>query len=238
MESFAFGIGILLAVFEPLLLIPVIWLVYRMVVRPVVQSALVPRVSNGTARGIALILSFLVVAGVLSVSYFPGRWEFDRLCSAHATPMVSDRIRTSSFYRSRLYPYEARQFLEDNAFVSLEAPHMYKKGMYVRYSKTADGDMREEEVSTVRSRYGVRERLSMPWSGIVMTQKVIYEMATARELARAAHIVYEGGSLSLFLGVYAMSSCPDIRSAEDSQHFKTFYDLEHIVLRGDSDGDG
>lgn len=231
MESFAFGVGILLAVLGPLLLIPLVWIVYRWVAWPIVQSALVPRVSKRTVRGIALISTILVVAGALCLSYFPGRWEFDRLCSTHATPMVLDRIRTSGFYRSRLYPYEARQFLEHDAFAFLEAPHMYKKGMYVRYSKTAGGDIREEDVSTLESRYGVRERLSIPSSGIAMTQKVVYEMATARELARAAHIVYEGGPLSLFLGVYAMSSCPDIRSAEGSQHFKTFYDLENIVLR-------
>ena len=51
----------------------------------------------------------------------------------------------------------------------------------------------------------------------------------------AADVNYRGGPLSLLLGVYAMSSCPDIRSEEGSRDFGTFYDLETIVLRSSSD---
>lgn len=236
MENFAIGVGVLLAVFGPLLLIPVIWLIYRMVARLIVVSVLVPRVSHRNAHRIALILTLLVVAGSLSLSYFPGRWEFDRLCSEKGTPMVSKRIRVDSHYRPRLYPYEARRFLGDDTFVFLEAPHLHRRGMFVRYSRAKGGDIHEEEVQAVKSSYGVRESLSRRSYGIVMTEKSVYEINSNRELARAAHIVYEGGPLALFLGVYAMSSCPDIRSAEGSEHFTTFYDLETIVLRAPGEG--
>lgn len=233
MEGFAFGVGILLAIFGPLLLIPVIWLVYRLAASPVLLSRAGPRISGRRARMVALALSATVVVGAVGLSYLPGRWEFERLCVEHATPSVAERVRTSSYYRNRLFPYEARQILEEDGFTSVEAPHPYEAGTLVRYSLTAGGDISEEEVAAPESRYGVRHTFSQLSYGIVMTEKVVYEMATSRQLARAAHIAYGGGPLSLFLGTLGMASCPDIRSADGSRHFETFYDLEALVLRGD-----
>ena len=66
-----------------------------------------------------------------------------------------------------------------------------------------------------------------------MTEKVVYEIETKRELARAASINYRGGPLSLFLGTYGISSCPDIVSEEGSRQFRTFYNLESIILRAE-----
>lgn len=233
MESFAFGVGILLAIFGPLLLIPVIWLVYRMAARPVLLPSVGRRLSGRSARMVALALSTIVVVGAVGLSYLPGRREFDRLCVQHATPSVAERVRASSYYRNRLFPYEADQILEEDGFTSVEAPHPYEAGTLVRYSRAPDGDVRQEEIAAPESSYGVRHTLSQLSHGIVMTEKVVYEMATDRVLARAAHVVYQGGPLSLFLGTLGMASCPDIRSADGSRHFGTFYDLEALVLRGD-----
>lgn len=232
MEDIGFGIGVLLAIFGPLLLVPIAWLVYRLVVRPIVFHALAPRISGRSVRWIALALSLLIVTGALCLSYFPGKREFERLCSMHATPTVSDRVRTDGYYRTRLYPYEAKEILEgEDPFLFVEAPHMYKKGTFVRYAKTGTNRISEQEVAALKSRYGVRADLKTLPFGIVMSEKVVYEMETGRELARAADLVYEGGPLSLFLGTYGMSSCPDIRSPEGAQHFDTFYNLEKITLR-------
>lgn len=230
MEGLAFGIGILLAIGGPLLLVPLTWLVDRLAMRRIVIALLVPRVSAGTARRLAMAASVALVAGVLAISYFPGRWEFERLCAARATPAVSGTLRADGFFRSRLYPYEAAKWLETFAYV--EGPHMYRDGRYVRYARVGD-EVRQEEVTTLRSRYGVRETLEELAYGILITEKTVYEIASGRELARAAHIVYEGGPLALLLGVYGMSSCPDIRSEQGSRDFQTFYDLETIVLRAE-----
>jgi hypothetical protein len=108
---------------------------------------------------------------------------------------------------------------------------MYKEGRYVRYSRANGEEIQEEEVEAPISRYGVREDFSELPYGIVMTHKTVYEMDGDRELAKAAHITYQGGPLSLFWGAYAMSSCPDILSSEGSRNFNTFYYLESMVLR-------
>ncbi len=231
MEDYAFGIGVLLAIAGPVLLIPVLWLVYRLLARPIVHSFMDPRSSGWAAGGLALVMSMLLVAGALAVSYVPGKREFDRLCSLHATPTVSDRIMVRGFYRNRLYPYEARRFLDEGGFTFVEAPHMYEKDTWVRYSKNAAGELNEQKVPGPDSRYGVREILSELPHGIFMTEKLVYEIQSNRELAKASQIIYEGGPFSVLLGVYAMSSCPDVRSAIGSGHFNTFYNLESIALR-------
>lgn len=228
MEELAFSIGVLLAIGGPLLLIPVIWLVYRLAVRRIVVTLLATRVGRRGARWLALAVSVALVASALAVSYFPGKREFDRLCAAHATPTVSAAVQADGFFRTRLYPYEAARWLKSFAYV--EAPHMYEDGVHVRYTRVGD-DIRQDDVTTLLSHYGVREDLVERAHGIVMTEKTVYELATERELARAASIVYQGGPLALLLGVYGMSSCPDIRSDQGSRDFRTFYDLETIMLR-------
>lgn len=223
------GIGVLLAIFGPLLLVPITWLLYRYAVRPVALRVLAPRVSAAGARRIALGLSIFLVGAALVVSHYPGKREFDQLCAEHATPVISDRVTAEGFYRTRLYPYEATRFLD--SFLFVEAPDMYKKGVTVRYSKAGD-DVRQEEAPSLRSLYGVQENFSQPASGITMTEKRIYEIATQRELARAASLNYNGGPLALLLGAYVMSSCPDILSEKGSRDFQTYYDLETVILRG------
>ena len=221
----------MLVVLGPLLLIPVTWLLYRFAVRRVAVSILVPKFSETVARRLALAVSAVIVAGILVLSYLPGKWEFERLCAQHATPVVSERVRTDGFYRTRMFSYEARPFLAEDSFTFVGAPNMYKEGVHMRYSRAADGSVSEQEVTTLNSVYGVRKDTSVLEHGIVMTQKVVYEIETARELATAAHINYGGGPLSIFLSVYGMSSCPDIQSEEGSEQFRTFYDLEAITLR-------
>ena len=50
--------------------------------------------------------------------------------------------------------------------------------------------------------------------------------ACARELARAGQVVYLGGPLSLLLGAYAMSTCPDVMTPEGATNFEIYYVLE------------
>ena len=54
-----------------------------------------------------------------------------------------------------------------------------------------------------------------------------------RELARAGQVVYLGGPLSLLLGAYAMSTCPDVMTPEGATNFEIYYVLDKYVLGGD-----
>lgn len=216
------GIGVLLAITGPLLLIPITWLLHRFILRPVVKHV---RTS--------VVLSLVIVTLTVVLTYVPGKLEFDRLCEGHATPMITERIKVDGFYRTRLYPYEARPFLEDSTFQYVEAPHMYDDKKYVRYSRAADGTISEDIISRVTSAYMVSDRFSQFRYGITLSEKSVFARASGRELARAGRVVYRGGPLSLLLGAYAMSSCPDILTPEGSKNFEIYYALEQHVLGGD-----
>ncbi len=236
MGEFAIGLGMLLAVFGPLLLLPVTWAVYRWVARPALRSLRGGGATGGGDRGLAAAISVLLVAGVVAGSWFPGHLEFRRQCALHATPVIHEVTRVDGFHRSRLYPHEARRFLDDFGFAYVEAPHLHRAGVTLRYSRTPQGEFTEQEVPAPRGGYAVTETLSRPGHGVQIIGKRVHTLPGDRELARAAVVVFEGGPLAIFLGAYAMESCPDIRSAEGSRDFRTYYDLERVVLRAPAAG--
>ena len=134
----------------------------------------------------------------------------------------ADRITFNGYY-TNTYNYD---------FASVEAPDPYNQGVLLRY--TFDGDeLQSEVIEAPSSLYGLRHTFTVISSSLHMTEKTIYELATRSELARAAEVVYDGGPLSLFLGSYAMSSCPDIRTTQGSADFNTYYNLEALVLHSD-----
>lgn len=231
MESFAYGLGFLLAIFGPLLLIPITWALHRWVTKALVLPGLAASIGKSMPPLFGVILSVGAVGLTLALSYFPGKLEFNDLCNKFSRPHIQERVMVDGFYRSRLYPYEAERFLREEEFSFVEAPDMHKKNIFVRYSMLAEGKLRQEEATELVSRFGVLEDFSQPSYGILMDKKTIYEIASNRQIASAASITYTGGPLSLLLGSYAMSSCPDIRTATGSEDFKTYYHLENVVLR-------
>lgn len=231
MGDFLIGLGVLLAVLGPLLLIPVVWALGRWVARPPLGKAL-PDADPGRLRALGFAAAAVVVAGCLLASYLPGKARFDALCAVHGEPVIEERVRVDGFFRTALFPYEAASYLREGGFAYVEAPHPYEEGVVVRYSLGEGDEVRQERIPAASSAYGVEERFSQPASGISMTEKRVYETASGRDLAHAAMIHYSGGPLSLFLGSYGSSSCPDVRSAEGSDRFGRFYYLESIVLAG------
>ena len=230
MSDALIGIGILLAVAGPLLLIPVIWIIYRLITKKTVYRYFNSKYSPPVNDLIAIAMTTLFILIVLVVSYLPGKFEFDKLCKQYSTPSIEKRVNANSFFRSRLYPYEAKQFLGDDGFIFVEAPHLYKKERYIKYSLSEEGEIIEQEIDKPVSEYGVRDDLELLASGINMSQKTAYEMKNGKEFARASTILYSGGPLSLFMGIYAMSNCPDIRNEQGSVDFDTYYNFEKEVL--------
>lgn len=224
----------LLAILGPLLLLPVWWLVYRFGTLPLLRS-IWSKKPPGQTKAAALSLALLFMLVILAVSYVPGRVEYGRLCARDGSPVVSERVDVEGLLYGPLFQYEARPLLDDGGFDFVEAPDQYRDGIYVRYTLAEDGGLEREEVGSLRSRYGLRKELITHPRGTIRTQKVVYELGSERELARAANLVYEGGPLSIFLGVYGMSSCPDIRTAQGSEDFRVFYELETHVLKAGAD---
>ena len=93
-----------------------------------------------------------------------------------------------------------------------------------------DGTIQEEEISETISQYGIRDDLKFLPLGINLSQKTAYEMESGKGFAQASTILYSGGPLSIFMGVYAMSNCPDIVSEKGSIDFNTYYNFEKEIL--------
>jgi hypothetical protein len=228
-ESTAFGLGILFGVFGPLLLLPIVWAVARWPLRRLIGKWTDQHF--GPASGfIRLVLSAALVGSVLLASYLPGRMEFSRLCAVHE-PVIHEVTDVPGFYATELYPYLAEPFLRERGFAYVEAPDMYKKGRTLRYAVNADGKTIVTEVPAPASRYAVSYAFRTPGNTIVISEKRIFELSTDRELARAGSVTYHGGYLSLLLGIYGMSDCPNGRTEKGSRQFNDYYYLERKVLR-------
>ena len=232
MESFGFGLGVLLAILGPLLLLPAAWLL-QWLLRPLVRR-LAPGSLTARATG---SLGWLTAAGLIGATlvatWYPGHVEFERLCMRYAFPQIAERVSVEGFYRERLFPHETHR-LFDAGFSYLETvdPQYPNETRQLRYRSGPGGAVLAEPVEAFTSRHGVEQTLVHEAYGILRTEKRISARDDGRLLARAGEVTYQGGPLALFLGAYAIESCPDIREPQGSRAFMTFYDLEGIVLGG------
>lgn len=229
-ESMAWGIGILLAMFGPLLFLPAIWAIARWPLRWLIGAWADRRF--GAVAGVArwLLATALVAAAVL-VSYWPGRMEYERLCAERAEPVIREVVDVPGFYATELYPYSAERFLREWGFSYVEAPDMYKKGRTLRYAVGADGKTVVTEIPAPTSRYAVSDTFRELGNTLMLNEKRVFELATGRELARAGSVAYHGGHLWLMLGGYGMSNCPNPGTEKETRQFSDYYYLERKVLR-------
>jgi len=230
MESFLIGLGILLAIGGPLLLIPITWLVYHLVTRPLLRRFIPSRLSPNMNVSTAFFCAALFVAVILIVSYLPGKLEYDELCGEYSEPRILKTVTVDGFYRSRVYNYEAREFIEKGGFSFVEGPYPGQPERFRRFSMSPQGKITEVEIPAPTSQIEVRDELWETTSGVIISVKTVYQRSSETELARAANITYQGGPLGFLLGSYARASCPDILNEQGSEDFMTYYNLEKIVL--------
>jgi hypothetical protein len=225
------GMGILLGKFGPLLVIPAIWAVHKWFTKRV----LVPRLKSRFATlppGVPLATSTVLVLGILLASYLPGRITYSALCDANAAPRIIERVDVGGFFMDELQSYRAERHLYEQGFAFVEAPKSQDKRTYIRYTPGDGRRVREVAVNELLSRYGLREERSEKLWGVGMTRKIVYELKSNRVLAEAASVDYFGGPLFMFLGVYGLSQCPDVRDEDrGAKDFETYFNLEAVVLR-------
>jgi hypothetical protein len=232
MEGFAFGLGVLLAVLGPLLLLPAAWLLQRLL-RPLLRRLTPDRLSARAAGALGWGATALLLGAILAATWYPGQAEFERLCLRYAVPQIAERVTVDGFYRERLFPYQTRRLFDYGfSYLETEDPQRPHQRRLLRYRPGDDGGVVAEEVAALTSRYGVRQELVETASGLFRTEKRVYDRGDGRLLARAGEVTYDGGPLALFLGAYAVATCPDIRTPEGSRAFQAFYDLEAVVLGG------
>ena len=228
-ESAAFGLGIIIAVFGPLLLIPIVLIVARWPLRRL-MGKWADRCFGSFSGFVRLFVAIVLVATVVLASYLPGRMEYEHLCELHA-PVITEATDAPGFYATELYPYLAERFLREWGFSYIEAPDMYKEGRTLRYEVGSDGKTVVTEIAAPTSRYAVSDTTRSLGNTLVLQEKRIFERASGRELAHAGSVTYHGGYLHLLLGGYGMSYCPHPGTIKASQEFDDFYYLVRKVLK-------
>lgn len=231
MGDLLIGVGILLAIVGPLLNLPLIWLIYRLIYRPLFWTRMEARLGSTNARWLGVAFATLLLGVVLLFSYLPGRLRFKALCVAEGVPLVHQRVTAAGFYRTHMFAYEADAYLRQGRFEFVEAPDPYRQGELLRYALLPDGALKQEKITALQSRYGVAYQLTSEASGVTVSRKRIFDLQGERELARAAQLHYSGGPLSLLFGVYATADCPEVRDPVGSERFRVYYELEQRVLR-------
>ena len=231
MGDWWFAFGLLLAIFGPvLLLVPVAVLYF--VFRRIGIAARCGVTRHGAQGAVHVLLSLAAVAMVIAATWLPGRIEFARLCDALEEPRIDARIQVDGFYLDDSAANSfGQRYLREEGFAWMEARDIYHRDRFVRYRK--DGDkIVNDPIPALTASHVVRSSLEQHAHGIHVARTEIAERATGKILAAAHSVVYHGGPLGLFLGVYGSANCPNPITAAGSRRFDTYYHLVREVLGG------
>lgn len=235
-ESTAWGLGIGLVVLGPLLNFVLLWLVAKCL-----RSFFPERFrDNGSLN---YLTAFAVLIGLHAVLVVPGMINFSKACASDGKLVVSDRVKVEAVYFDRLMQYEAESMLRP-AYAGDKAPRPFRivefkthdrATEFERYTLDEYGTIDRSKVSIggdgkpeLIARYGVNKRhtdFGFTSAGFVTS---VYEIATKKEIAKGASIMFHGGWLQFLRFMIGWMNCPDT----GTQDWKVNYRLPEYVLGG------
>ena len=231
MGEYWFAAGLLLALFGPLLLLVPVAILYWLYRRFGLAQRL-GVTQRGSVQAAHVLLALLTVAVVVVATWLPGRLEFSRLCAELAEPRIHARVRVEGFYLDDLTANSfGQRYLTDDGFAWMEAKDIYRRNGYVRYRRDGEKIVSDPQPELTAT-HKVRGNVDVRANSIHVARTEITERASGKLLAEAHSVIYHGGPLGFFLGVYALASCPDPATTDGSRQFKTYYHLVREVLGG------
>ena len=209
-------VGIVWAMFAPLLLVPVVALLSWLLIKAHVKFA-VP-------------LSVLVVVVTVSIFWFHDWSEFDRICKAEGGPVVYRRDRAEGiFLNSGTSNSFGMRYLQEDGFSWVEARSVTEPDAWVRYERSANGTITTNRIASITARYEVREDFIKPNRHTGLSRTQVIDRSTGERLAKAASANFDGGRMSGVLGVWGTRSCPSPMSSPEG--FDGFYHVASHALR-------
>jgi hypothetical protein len=211
-------IGLIWALFAPLLLVLFVWILARLARRA------------GVPRPWRFWGPVVVVAGTTLAFWVPERLAFEDHCDASSQPTILETAVADGFFLDDQTANSfGMRYLQEEGFSWLEARSIYDRKRFTRYEK-ADGKIEQREIEQTSAEYTVRSNLKIEkhWS---TTETEIFKTRTGEKMAWANNSHFEGGTMKWVLGVHGTASCPDPRSAEGSERFQAFYHLAKNTLR-------
>ena len=214
-------IGLIWAVFAPLLLAVGVWGLVL-----VARKASVPKPWRTWGP-------VIVVAGLTLAFWVPERLAFKNHCDASSKATILETADADGFFLDDPTANSfGMRYLQEEGFSWLEARSIYDRSRFTRY-EMVDGKIEQREIDQTSAEYTVRSKLKIErlWS---TTETEIFRTKTGAKMAWANDSHFEGGTAKWVLGVYGTATCPDPRSTEGSEHFLDFYHLAKNTLRPES----
>jgi hypothetical protein len=220
--------GLLLAVLGPLLLLLPTALLYFLFRRAGLGARL--GLSAVNARLLHMASAAALVLGVVLATYLPGRFEFERLCTALAEPRILERVPVEGFFLDDLSANSfGQRYVQEEGFAWFETHDIYQRGRFVRFHKSG-GQVVIEPISEPQARHVVKSETEVRSNTIHVSRITISERRGGRLLAEAHSVTYHGGPLGMVLGVYGLSHCPNPVTEEGRRQFNLYYHLVREVL--------
>lgn len=172
-----------------------------------------------------------MAAAVLAV-WLPQRLQFARPCNELGSPQILQTAQADGFFLddSTANSFGMR-YLREEGFAWMEAPSIYRRDAYTRYTREADGHITSAEVGALTAAYrlhAVDEDLA---DGTHVQRLQLTRIDTGAVLASAASANFQGGHARWVLGMWGSASCPNPVTPAGSRAFQQTYHLARDVLR-------
>jgi hypothetical protein len=213
-------IGIIWAVFAPLLMLIPIFVVYLAAGWVPVLKSKTRRISFAAAITLSVVFSLWLRASI----------SFDTHCEAIGTPQIFEKRKVDGFFLDDGTANSfGMRYLQDEGFQWMEARSIYNRSGFTRYELTKTG-ITQKEVDRLTATVEVKSEFSED-SISSTTLLTIKDMQTQKVLARAGNAHFNGGTVRVVLGAWGTRSCPSPLSATGSEAFNQFYHLAKLTLR-------
>jgi hypothetical protein len=213
-------IGIIWAMFAPLLLLIPVFVLYLAAGRiPVIKT-----------RKLRVLFAAAITLSVVFPVWLRDSARFDAHCEALGVSQIFEKRKADGFFLddSTANSFGMR-YLQEEGFQWMEARSIYNRGGFTRYEKTATG-ITQKEIDRLTAAIEVKSDFTED-SISSTTLLTVKDRQTGKVLARAANASFNGGSASIVLGAWGMRSCPSPMSSAGSEEFSRFYHLAKLTLR-------
>ena len=206
--------GIYIVIFGWLLNIPLLFLIYFLVAKPICK-----RVNGNCSRKKRLLLSGTTLVAAILATYIPGWLHFNKLCSEHATPLIGSVKGVNHYYIQEVNPNgpfleldRIKKQFEDNRISFIEGPNIFRtkhrpnKAPYLRYHLTDEGKFEYHEIDKRESRFGFRRRFNNE-GGLYSHVDEVYRIKDNSIISQETELRYHGGYLSWLTFPFGIREC-------------------------------
>lgn len=213
-------IGVIWAIFAPLLLLIPIGAMYLVANRIPALSTKKHKIIFAIAFPVAIVFSLW-----LSASF-----KFETHCQAIGKPQIFEKRKVDGiFLNDSTANSFGMRYLHDEGFLWMEARSIYNREGFTRYEISPTG-LTQHEVDKLSATIEVENVFSEDAISST-TRTTIRDRLSNKILAEAGDAYFHGGAARIFLGAWGSKSCSSIMTSSGSAEFNQFYHLAKLTLR-------